>query len=204
MTLRLFNCRKAVDRPVNGPAVGIGATVLLPMDVRIASSEARFGFVFSSAASFPKRPSEPGSCRASSAITQALEWCYSGRVFGAEEALGRKLVSRVVAPSDLIATARAQARSFIATTPRRCVALIRPDDVAHARRLAPDGGPSPRQQGHVPSAAAVRDVKEGIMSFLEKRPAQFSDTVSPGLARTAVGRGARLPLGNSVPGSIAR
>src|SRR6266850_1051810 len=101
----------AVIAAVNGAAVGIGVTMLLPMDVRIASSEARFGFVFSQrgivleAASSWFLPRIVG-------IAQALEWCYSGRVFGAQEALAGKLVSRVVAPEELLPAARALAREF--------------------------------------------------------------------------------------------
>src|SRR6185312_10666994 len=124
VTLRIFECLKPVIGAVNGPAVGIGATMLLPMDVRIASSEARFGFVFSQRGIVPEAASSYFLPRIVG-IAQALEWCYSGRVFGAEEALAGKLVNRVVAPGDLIATARAQARSFIDNTAPVSVALIR-------------------------------------------------------------------------------
>ena len=104
---------------VNGPAVGIGVTMLLPMDVRIASSEARFGFVFSQRGIVPEAASSWFLPRIVG-IAQALEWCYSGRVFGADEALAGRLVSRVVAPDELIADgARARAR-VSSTTPRRC------------------------------------------------------------------------------------
>src|ERR1043165_1540412 len=178
MTLRIFNCRKPVIAAVNGPAVGIGATVLLPMDVRIASSEARFGFVFSQRGIVPEAPSSYFLPRIVG-IAQALEWCYSGRVFGAEEALAGKLVSRVVAPADLIATARAQARSFIDHTPTGPAALIR----QMMWRLL--GASHPMEAHRLDSKAMFHrgrsaDVKEGITSFLEKRPPQFSDTVAQG------------------------
>src|SRR6188474_274885 len=104
MTLRLFNCRKPVIAAVNGPAVGIGATMLLPMDVRIAFVFAQRGIVPEAASSW-FLPRIVG-------IAQALDWCYSGRVFGAEEALAGKLVSRMVAPEELIPAARALARSY--------------------------------------------------------------------------------------------
>ena len=124
MTLRMFDCKKPVIAAVNGAAVGIGVTMLLPMDARIASSEARFGFVFSQRGIVPEAASSYFLPRIVG-IAQALEWCYSGRVFGAEEALAGKLVSRVLAPGDLIDTARAQARSFIDNTAPVSVALIR-------------------------------------------------------------------------------
>ena len=178
MTLRVFNCRKPVIAAVNGPAVGIGATMLLPMDVRIASSEARFGFVFSQRGIVPEAASSYFLPRIVG-IAQALEWCYSGRVFGADEALAGRLVSRVVAPGDLIATARAQARSFIDNTAPVSVALIRQ---MMWRML---GASHPMEAHRLDSKAMFHrgrsaDVKEGIMSFLEKRPPQFSDTVSQG------------------------
>ena len=176
MTLRLFNCRKPVIAAVNGPAVGIGATMLLPMDVRIASSEARFGFVFSRRGIVPEAASSWFLPRIVG-IAQALEWCYSGRVFGAEEALAGGLVSRVVAPGDLIATARAQARTFIDNTAPVSVALIRQ---MMWRML---GASHPMEAHRLDSKAMFHrgrsaDVKEGITSFLEKRPPRFSDTVT--------------------------
>jgi enoyl-CoA hydratase/carnithine racemase len=178
MTLRLFNCKKPVIAAVNGPAVGIGATMLLPMDVRIASSEARFGFVFSQRGIVPEAASSWFLPRIVG-IAQALEWCYSGRVFGAEEALAGRLVSRVVAPGDLIAAARAQARSFIDNTAPVSVALIRQ---MMWRML---GATHPMEAHRLDSKAMFHrgrseDVQEGITSFLEKRPPRFSDTVSDG------------------------
>jgi len=176
LTLRIFNCLKPVIAAVNGPAVGIGVTMLLPMDVRIASQEARFGFVFSRRGIVPEAASSyflPHIV----GISQALEWCYSGRVFGADEALAGRLVSRVVPPADLIGTARALARSFIDQTAPVSVALIRQ---MMWRML---GAAHPMDAHRIDSKAMFHrgrsaDVKEGIMSFLEKRPARFSDTVS--------------------------
>src|ERR1043165_8752195 len=118
MTLRLFNCRKPVIAAVNGPAVGIGATMLLPMDVRIASSEARFGFVFSQRGIVPEAASSYFLPRIVG-IAQALEWCYSGRVFGAEEALAGSLVSASCRqPTSSRRHARRRAHS--STIRRRC------------------------------------------------------------------------------------
>ena len=118
ITLRIFNCRKPVIAAVNGPAVGIGVTMQLPMDVRIASTDARFGFVFSQRGIVPEAASSWFLPRIVG-IAQALDWCYSGRVFGADEALKGGLVSRVVAPGELIETAR-RSRAAMLRRPRRC------------------------------------------------------------------------------------
>jgi enoyl-CoA hydratase/carnithine racemase len=176
MTLRVFECRKPVIAAVNGPAVGIGATMLLPMDARIASSEARFGFVFSQRGIVPEAASSYFLPRIVG-ITQALEWCYSGRVFGADEALAGRLVSRVVAPEELIPAARALARSYIDTTAPVSVALIRQ---MMWRML---GASHPMEAHRIDSKAMFHrgraaDVREGIASFLEKRPPRFTDTLS--------------------------
>ena len=176
ITLRIFNCRKPVIAAVNGPAVGIGVTMLLPMDVRIASSEARFGFVFSQRGIVPEAASSWFLPRIVG-IAQALDWCFSGRVFGADEALEGGLVSRVVAPGELIATARQIARSYSEKTSPVSVALIRQ---MMWRML---GAPHPMEAHRIDSRAMFHrgrgaDVKEGIASFLEKRPPRFTDTVS--------------------------
>jgi enoyl-CoA hydratase/carnithine racemase len=161
---------------VNGPAVGIGATMLLPMDVRIASNEARFGFVFSQRGIVPEAASSWFLPRIVG-IAQALEWCYSGRVFAAQEALEGKLVSRVVPPEELLPAARALARSFIDKTSPVSVALIR----QMMWRMLAAG--HPMEAHRIDSRAMFHrgrsaDVKEGIASFLEKRPPRFTDTVS--------------------------
>jgi enoyl-CoA hydratase/carnithine racemase len=176
MTLRVFDCKKPVIAAVNGPAVGIGATMILPMDVRIASSDARFGFVFSQRGIVPEAASSYFLPRIVG-IAQALEWCYSGRVFSADEALAGRLVSRVVPPADLIPTARALARAFIDNTAPVSIALIRQ---MMWRML---GASHPMEAHRIDSKAMFHrgrsaDVKEGIMSFLEKRPPHFADTVS--------------------------
>jgi enoyl-CoA hydratase/carnithine racemase len=176
ITLRIFNCRKPVIAAVNGPAVGIGVTMQLPMDVRIASTDARFGFVFSQRGIVPEAASGWFLPRIVG-IAQALDWCYSGRVFGAEEALRGGLVSRVVAPGDLIETARTIARSYAEKTSAVSVAVIRQ---MMWRML---GAAHPMEAHRIDSRAMFHrgrgaDVKEGIASFLEKRPARFTDTVS--------------------------
>jgi enoyl-CoA hydratase/carnithine racemase len=179
MTLRMFGCRKPIIAAVNGPAVGIGATMILPMDVRIASSDARFGFVFSQRGIVPEAASSYFLPRIVG-IAQALEWCYAGRVFGAEEALAGRLVSRVVPAAALVSTAREIARSFIQNTSPVSVALIRQ---MMWRML---GASHPMEAHRLDSKAMYHrgraaDVKEGIASFLEKRPPQFTDRVSTDL-----------------------
>jgi enoyl-CoA hydratase/carnithine racemase len=176
ITLRIFDCRKPVIAAVNGPAVGIGVTMLLPMDVRIASTDARFGFVFSQRGIVPEAASSWFLPRIVG-IAQALDWCYSGRVFGADEVLSGGLVSRVVAPGELIETARAIARSYSEKTSAVSIAVIRQ---MMWRML---GAGHPMEAHRIDSRAMFHrgrgaDVKEGIASFLEKREPRFADTVS--------------------------
>ena len=124
VTLRIFKCLKPVIAAVNGPAVGIGVTMQLAMDIRIASDNARFGFVFSQRGIVPEAASSWFLPRIVG-IAQALEWCYTGRVFPAQEALAGRLVSKVVPPDDLLPTARALAREIADNTAPVSVALIR-------------------------------------------------------------------------------
>jgi enoyl-CoA hydratase/carnithine racemase len=176
VTLRIFKCLKPVIGAINGSAVGIGVTMQLPMDIRIASENARFGFVFSQRGIVPEAASSWFLPRLVG-ISQALEWCYSGRVFPAQEALAGGLVSRVVPPDQLIPTARELARSFIDKTAPVSVALIRQmmwrlmgaDDPMEAHKVDSRG---------IYARGRSDDVKEGVMSFLEKRPAQFKNKVS--------------------------
>ncbi|MGX9393401.1 crotonase/enoyl-CoA hydratase family protein [Nitrobacteraceae bacterium UC4446_H13] len=176
VTLRIFKCLKPVIGAINGPAVGIGVTMQLPMDIRIASENARFGFVFSQRGIVPEAASSWFLPRLVG-ISQALEWCYSGRVFPAQEALAGGLVSKVVAPDQLIPTARELARSFIDKTAPVSIALIRQqmwrlmgaDDPMEAHKVDSRG---------IYARGRSDDVKEGVTSFLEKRPAQFKNKVS--------------------------
>ncbi len=176
VTLRIFKCLKPVIAAVNGPAVGIGATMQLAMDIRIASEDARFGFVFSQRGIVPEAASSWFLPRIVG-ISQALEWCFTGRVFPAQEALAGRLVSRVVLPDELLTTARGLAREIAGKTAPVSVALIRQmmwrlsgtDDPMEAHKVDSRGIYSRGRSG---------DVKEGVMSFLEKRPANFKDKVS--------------------------
>src|SRR5271166_1684938 len=176
VTLRIFKCLKPVIAAVNGPAVGIGVTMQLAMDIRIASKNARFGFVFSQRGIVPEAASSWFLPRIVG-ISQALEWCYTGRVFPAQEALAGRLVSRVVLPDELLPTARALAREIAEKTAPVSVALIRQmmwrmlgaDDPMEAHKVDSRG---------IYTRGRSDDVKEGVTAFLEKRPAQFKNKVS--------------------------
>jgi enoyl-CoA hydratase/carnithine racemase len=176
VTLRIFECLKPVIAAVNGPAVGIGVTMQLPMDIRIASTDARFGFVFSRRGIVPEAASSWFLPRLVG-IQQALEWTYSGRVFSAEEALAGRLVSKVVAPDQLLPAARSIAREIADNTAAVSCALIRQmmwkgltaDHPMEAHKVDSRG---------IYVRGASADVKEGVTSFLEKRPPRFTDTVS--------------------------
>ncbi|RYE88920.1 MAG: enoyl-CoA hydratase [Oxalobacteraceae bacterium] len=176
VSLRIYECLKPVIAAINGAAVGVGATMLLPMDIRIASSDARFGFVFN------RRGITPEACSSwflprAVGISQALEWTYSGRVFPAQEALEGRLVKQVVAPEELMNTARALAREIADNSAPVSVALTRQ---MMWRMLGAD---HPMEAHKVDSRSIyargrMQDVKEGISSFLEKRPPVFTEKVS--------------------------
>ena len=176
VTLRIFKCLKPVIAAVNGPAVGIGVTMQLAMDIRIASEAARFGFVFSQRGIVPEAASSWFLPRIVG-ISQALEWCYTGRVFPAQEALAGRLVSKVVQGDELLPTARALAREIASKTAPVSIALIRQmmwrmlgaDDPMEAHKVDSRG---------IYTRGRSEDVKEGVMSFLEKRPANFENKIS--------------------------
>ncbi|OYY76102.1 MAG: enoyl-CoA hydratase [Sphingomonas sp. 28-62-20] len=176
LTLRIFQSLKPVIGAINGAAVGIGATMQLPMDFRLASDTARFGFVFARRGIVPEAASSWFLPRLVG-IGQALEWCYSGRVFGAEEALTGGLVRSVHAPDDLLPAARALALELTADSA--------PVSVAMTRRMMWTmlGAGHPMEAHRIDSRGVwVRggsaDAKEGVTSFLEKRDAVFEDKVT--------------------------
>jgi enoyl-CoA hydratase/carnithine racemase len=176
MTLRIFQSLKPVIAAINGPAVGIGATMTLPMDIRVASDTARIGFVFARRGIVPEAASSFFLPRIVG-ISQALEWCYSGRVFTAEEALGGGLVKAVHAPGDLLPAARAIAREIIDNSAPVSIALIRQMmwrglGLAHPMEAHRIDSRAILSRGRSPDAA------EGVSSFLEKRTAHFPDRVS--------------------------
>lgn len=176
VTLRLYRSLKPMIAAINGPAVGIGATMTLAMDIRLASEAARIGFVFARRGIVPEAASSFFLPRIVG-IGQALEWCFSGEVFGAQEALRGGLVRSIHAPEDLLPAARAIARGIAANTAPVSVALIRQmmwrglgmTDPMDAHRVDSRGILSRGRSG---------DVAEGVTAFLEKRPAAFPDTVS--------------------------
>ena len=181
VTLRIFKCLKPVIAAVNGPAVGIGVTMQLAMDIRIASKDARFGFVFARRGIVPEAASSFFLPRIVG-ISKALEWCYSGRVFGAEEALKAGLVSELLDPEELLSRARAIAREIVENTAPVSIALIRQmmwrglgmDHPMEAHKVDSRG---------IYARGASADVREGVSSFLEKRPAKFPEKVSSGMPR---------------------
>ena len=176
VTLRIFRSLKPVIAAVNGPAVGIGATMQLAMDIRLASEAARFGFVFARRGIVPEAASSWFLPRIVG-LPQALEWCFTGRVFPAAEALAGGLVRSVHAPGDLLPAARALAREIADNTAPVSVALTR----QMLWRMA--GARDPMEAHRVDSRAiftrgASADAAEGVTSFLEKRPAHYPNRVS--------------------------
>jgi len=171
VSLRIFESKKPVIAAVNGAAGGVGVTMTLPMDIRIASSAARFGFVFARRGIVPEACSSWFLPRVVG-INQAAEWLYTGRVFGAEEALAGGLVSRVVPPEELLPAARALAREIADNTSAVAVALAR----QMLWRMA--GADHPMEAHKVDSRGIIAmgaspDVAEGIAAFKEKRAPRF-------------------------------
>jgi enoyl-CoA hydratase/carnithine racemase len=176
VTLRIFRSLKPVIAAVNGPAVGIGATMQLAMDIRLASETARFGFVFARRGIVPEAASSWFLPRIVG-MSQALEWCFTGRVFPAAEALKGGLVRSVHAPEDLLPAAYALAQEIADNTAPVSVAMTR----QMMWRLA--AARDPMDAHRIDSRAifdrgASPDAAEGVTSFLEKRPAQYPCKVS--------------------------
>lgn len=172
VTLRMFELEKPIIAAINGPAVGVGITMTLPMDIRIAASTAKMGFVFA------KRGIVPEACSSwflprLVGISRAAEWVYTGRIFPAEEALAGGLVSRVVAPEALLDTAYGLANEIATGTSPMSVALSRQ---LLWRMLGAD---HPMVAHQIDSKCIYwmgrsADAAEGVTSFLEKRPPQFT------------------------------
>ncbi len=179
VSLRIFESKKPVIAAINGPAVGVGVTMTLPMDIRLASTSAKIGFVFA------KRGIVPEACSSwflprVVGISKAAEWVFTGRVFGADEAHEAGLVRSVHAPDDLLPAARAIGREIAESTAPVSVALSRQmlwrmlgaDHPMEAHRVDSRG---------IASRGRSADAREGVTSFLEKRPAVYPDKVSDGL-----------------------
>ena len=176
LTLRLFESKKPLISACNGVAVGVGATMQLAMDIRLASTTARYGFVFARRGIVPEAASSWFLPRIVG-ISQALEWCYTGRIFDAEEAKAGGLVRSIHAPQDLLHAATSLAREIADNTSAISVAMTR----AMMWRLA--SADHPMEAHKVDSRAIYRlsrgsDAKEGIASFLEKRRAMYPGKVS--------------------------
>ncbi len=172
VTLRIYELKKPVIAAINGPAVGFGITMTLPMDVRIASTAARIGFVFT------RRGVVPEACSTwflprLVGISRAAEWVYTGRVFPAEEAREGGLVTRVVEPERLLPTARELALEIARNTSAVSVALAR----QLLWRMLGAGHP---MEAHRMDSKCMdwtgrsADAYEGVAAFLEKRPARFT------------------------------
>ena len=179
VSLRIFESKKPVIGAINGAAVGVGVTMTLPMDIRLASTASKFGFVFAKRGIVPEAASSWFLPRLVG-ISQATEWCFTGRMISADEAKEGRLVRSVHAPEDLLPAARAIAREIAENTAPVSVALSRQ---MLWRMLGAD---HPMQAHRVDSRAinsrgASDDAREGVMSFLEKRPANFPVKVSDGL-----------------------
>ena len=176
LTLRIFDLKKPIIAAINGPAVGVGITMTLAMDVRLASDRAKMGFVFA------RRGIAPEACSSwflprIVGIAKSLEWVYSGRVFPASEALEEKLVSSLHAPDDLLPAALAIAREIADNTAPLSISLSR-------QMLWKMLGADHPMEAHKIDSRAVQtlgktaDAKEGVESFLEKRPPQFTNSPS--------------------------
>jgi enoyl-CoA hydratase/carnithine racemase len=172
VTLRIFKSTKPVIAAVNGPAVGVGVTMTLPMDIRLASEDAKFGFVFARRGIVPEAASSWFLPRVVG-INKAVEWTYTGRVFPATEACEAGLVRSVHPPDQLLPAAHELAREIVDNTSAVSVALTRQ---MMWRML---GEPHPMSAHRIDSRGinymgASADANEGVMSFLEKRPANFT------------------------------
>ena len=176
LTLRLYELNKPIIAAINGPAVGVGVTMTLPMDIRLASTNAKFGFVFARRGIVPEACSSYFLPRVVG-ISKALEWCYSGKVFPASEAMEGGLLRSLHEPEDLLVEARKIAAEIADNTSAVSITLVRhmmwkmlgADHPMEAHKIDSRGiyhrGKSP-------------DSKEGVVSFLEKRPADFPGKVS--------------------------
>ncbi len=175
-TLSIFNCYKPVIAAVNGAAVGIGATMQLPMDIRLASTKAKFGFVFARRGIVPEAASSFFLPRLVGP-QQAMDWTLSGRVFGAEEAHKGGLVHALYEPEDLLPAAYEKAREIAENTSAVSVALIRQMMWRGLTMQHPMEAHQIDSRG-VAATGKSPDAMEGVMSFLEKRPPNFPGKVS--------------------------
>jgi enoyl-CoA hydratase/carnithine racemase len=176
VSLRIFRSLKPVIGAINGAAVGVGATMSLAMDIRLASEKARYGFVFARRGIVPEAASSWFISRAVG-LSTALRWCMSGKLINADELEKRGLVESVHAPEELYPAAVAIAREIADNTAPVSVAMTR-------QMLWRMAGASHPMEAHQLDSRAIQargasaDAKEGVASFLEKRPAEYPDKVS--------------------------
>ncbi len=175
VALRFFECTKPVIGAINGAAVGVGVTMTLPFDVRLASSDAKFGFVFARRGLVPEACSSWFLPRVVG-ISRAMEWCATGRVFGPDEALAGGLVRSVHEPDDLLPVAYELASEIATSASAVSVTLTR----AMLWRML--GEPHPMGAHRIDSALVDAlgpgaDVREGVLSFLQKRPPEYPNRV---------------------------
>ena len=179
LTLRIFECLKPVIGAINGAAVGVGSTMLLPMDIRIASEHAKFGFVFA------KRGIVPEACSSwflprIVGISKALEWSYGGNLIPSKEALKYNLISEITSNEQLLVRAKKLALELTQQSSATSIALTR-------QMMWKMLGASHPMEAHKIDSRGVyhlgqsEDAREGVRSFLEKRPAEFIDNVSSNL-----------------------
>jgi enoyl-CoA hydratase/carnithine racemase len=179
VTMRIFESLKPIIAAINGPAVGVGATMTLPMDIRLASTEARFGFVFARRGIVPESASSWFLPRVVG-ISTAMEWVSTGRVFKADEAKERGLVRSLHAPDDLLPAAHAIAREIadnaspvsVAASRRMLWQMMTADHPMAAHEL---------DSRIIMERGRSADAAEGVAAFLEKRPAKFPMRVSKDL-----------------------
>ncbi len=179
LTLRIFDSLKPVIAACNGPAVGVGVTMQCAMDIRLASDQARYGFVFARRGLNPEAASSwflPHLV----GVQTALEWCYTGRIFPASEAHEKGFVRSVHAPDDLLAAANALAREIADNTAPVSVAITRQLIWRMAGAAHPMEAHRADSRG-IQARGKSGDAREGVTSFLEKRPARYPDKVSSDL-----------------------
>jgi len=175
-TLAIYDCSKPIIAAINGPAVGVGVTMTLPMDIRLASHEARFGFVFARRGLVPEAASSWFLPRIVG-ISKSLEWTFSGKVFNAEEALDGGLIRSIHPQDSLMDEAKKIANEIIENTSPVSVSITR-------QMLWKMLGADHPMEAHKVDSRAIyelgkgEDTKEGVNSFLEKRPPQFPSKVS--------------------------
>jgi enoyl-CoA hydratase/carnithine racemase len=174
VTLAVYRCTKPVIAAINGPAVGIGATMTLPMDVRIASENARIGFVFGRLGIVPEACSTWFLPRIVG-ISRALEMAYSAEILDAQQALAAGLVREVVVPDDLLPTAYALAHRFVDGRSPVATALMR--QMLYRNSAQPDPLAAHQVESLAMFYSSIGDGKEGVAAFLGKRPADFTGTV---------------------------